>query len=90
LNRVPEAIARLERMAEASTGADALAPIERGIELARHARDAAVLDRLLAAGRAALAAASDESLAALPAPRSRSEWQRTLLPTGIASVPDRP
>ena len=90
LNRVPEAIARLERMAEASTGADALAPIERGIELARHARDAAALDRLLAAGRAALAAASDESLAALPAPRSRSEWQRTLLPTGIASVPDRP
>ena len=90
LNRVPEAIVRLERIASAGSGALALEPIERALELARHARDAAAVERLVAAGRAALAATPDGSLAGGPVPRSRADWQRTFAPTGIASVPDRP
>jgi hypothetical protein len=87
---VPEAIVRLERIAAAGSGALALEPIERALELARHARDAAAVERLVAAGRAALAATPDGSLAGGPVPRSRADWQRTFAPTGIASVPDRP
>ena len=90
LNRVPEAIVRLERIASAGSGPFALEPIERALELARHARDAAAVERLVAAGRAALAATPDGSLAGGPVPRSRADWQRTFAPTGIASVPDRP
>jgi tetratricopeptide (TPR) repeat protein len=90
LNRVPEAIVRLERIASAGTGPFARAPSERARVLARHARDAAAVERLVAAGRAALAATPDGSLAGGPVPRSRADWQRTFAPTGIASVPDRP
>lgn len=90
LNRLPEAIARLERIAASAAGATALEPIERALEIARHARDPAAIERLAAAGRAALAATPDGSLAAVPVPRSRVEWQRTFAPTGLASVPDRP
>jgi hypothetical protein len=91
LNRLPEAIARLESLAAASPGsAAALESLERGLELARHARDAASVERLAVAGRTALDATPDAALSAAAVPVGRADWRRVFAPTGLASVPDRP
>lgn len=91
LNRLPEAIARLESFAAASPGsAAALESLERGLELARHARDAAAIERLALAGRTALEATPDAALSATAVPVDRAGWRRVFAPTGLASVPDRP
>ena len=68
----------------------ALESLERGLELARGARDAAAVERLAVAGRAALDATSDAALSAAAVPVGRGEWRRVFAPTGLASVPDRP
>ena len=91
LNRLPEAIVRLESLAAASPGsAAALESLERGLELARHAHDAAAVERLAVAGRTALDATPDAALSAAAGPVGRAEWRRVFAPTGLASVPDRP
>jgi len=91
LNRLPEAIDRLESLAAAAPGsAAALESLERGLDLARHARDAAAVERLAVAGRTALDATSDATLSAAAVPVGRAEWRRVFAPTGLASVPDRP
>jgi len=95
LNRVTEAIGRLEAIAAATPGsAPGLESLGRAIELARHARDAAAVERLLVAGRKALDSTPDAALAATAVPMTRADWRRAFdsggSPTGLATVPDRP
>lgn len=95
LHRLPEAIARLEQAGGNAAGPEALDAFERGLELARHARDSVAVERILASGRKALDATPDAALASSSVPRSRAEWQKLFLPvaggpSGLATVPEQP